>query len=188
MDDPKIIDLFFARDELALDETKRKYGQRLFRSAMNILHNTQDAEECMSDTLLKAWEVIPPNRPVMFGAFLAKIARNLSINKWKAKSAARRGGGEVDLMLSELEDCIPAAKDNTPETQYEAQQTTQAINAFLASIEQTARVAFVLRYFHGESIRHICERFNMSESKVKSLLFRVRKKLAAHLEKEGIQL
>ena len=188
MDDPNIIDLFFARDERALDETKRKYGNRLFRSAMNILRNIQDAEECVSDTLLKAWDVIPPNRPAMLGAFLAKIARNLSINKWKAKSAARRGGGEMDLMLNELEDCIPSAKKNTPEEKYEAQLVNKAINEFLASVEQTARVAFVLRYFHGESIRSICERFNMSESKVKSILFRVRKKLAAHLEKEEIAL
>ena len=188
MDDPKIIDLFFARDEAALDETRKKYGQRLFRSAMNILRNVQDAEECVSDTLFKAWQVIPPNRPTMFGAFLAKIARNLSINKWKARGAARRGGGEVDLMLGELEDCIPSAKGHTPEEKYEAGLVTEAINNCLAAMEQSARMAFVLRYFHGESIRSICERFNMSESKVKSILFRARKKLAAHLEKEDIAL
>ena len=182
MDDPKILDLFFQRDETALDESRKKYGQRLFRSAMNILHNIQDAEECVNDTLLKAWEVIPPNRPTMFGAFLSKVARNLSINKWKSKSAARRGGGEVDLMLSELEECIPSAKSRTPEEVYEAGLVTEAINECLASMEQSARVVFVLRYFHGESIRNICERFSMSESKVKSMLFRTRKKLGAHLE------
>ena len=188
MDDPRILDLFFERDENALVEVRQKYGQRLFRSAMNILHNMQDAEECVNDTLLKAWNAIPPNRPEMLGAFMAKIARNLSINKWKAKSAARRGGGEMDLMLGELEDCIPMAKSHTPEEEYEAGLVTDAINACLASMDQTARVAFVLRYFHGESIRSICERFNMGESKVKSLLFRARKKLAAHLEKEEIAL
>ena len=188
MDDNEILDLFFARQEDALDKTKRKYGQRLLRTAMNILHNLQDAEECVSDTLLKAWQVIPPSRPTMFGAFLAKISRNLAINKWKAKSATRRGGGETVLMLSELEDCIPSPTASTPETAHEANQVTAAINDCLNAMDQDTRVAFVLRYFHGESISSICARFNIGESKAKSLLFRARKKLKTHLEKEGILL
>ena len=187
LEDDKILDLFFERQEKALLETERKYGRRLFYTAMNILNSSTDAEECVNDTLLKAWESIPPHRPVMFGAFLAKITRNLSINKWKAKNAARRGGGEVDLLLSELEDCIPTT-NSTPEKEYESQLVTKAINNCLNSMEQTARAAFVLRYFHGESIISVCKRFDMSESKVKSLLFRARKKLKAHLEKEGVAL
>ncbi|MCL1787589.1 MAG: RNA polymerase sigma factor [Defluviitaleaceae bacterium] len=186
MDDNDILDLFFAREEDALEKTKLKYGQRMLRTAMNILHDLQDAEECVNDTLLKAWQAIPPNRPAMFGAFLAKISRNLAINKWKAKSAARRGGGEMPLMLGELEECIPSTNIGTPESTYEANQTTAAINDCLSAMDQQARVAFVLRYFHGESIASICTRFNMSESKAKSLLFRARKKLKAHLEKEGV--
>ena len=188
LEDKEILDLFFERREEALDETKRKYGQRLFRSAVNILQNNQDAEECVNDTLLRAWGAIPPSRPVMFGAFLAKITRNLSINKWKAETAVRRGGGEVELLLSELEDCMPATKIGIPEAAYESQLVTEAINTCLGSMDQTVRVAFVLRYFHGESICGICERFHMSESKVKSLLFRARKKLGAHLQKEGVVL
>lgn len=186
MEDNAIVDLFFAREEEAIDSTKLKYGQRLLRSAMNILHSAQDAEECVNDALLKAWNAIPPSRPTALGAFVAKIARNLAINKWKAKEAARRGGGETTVMLGELEDCLPSPKENRPETQYEANQTTQAINECLATMDQTARVAFVLRYFHGESIASICTRFNISESKAKSLLFRARKKLKSHLEKEGV--
>ena len=188
MDDNEILDLFFARQEDALDKTRQKYGRRLFFSAMNILHNNQDAEECVNDTLFRAWESIPPSRPTMFGAFLAKIARNLSLNKWKSQNAARRGGGEVELLLSELEDCIPSRQSGSPEEVYESQLVTEAINNCLHSMDQTARIAFVLRYFHGESIRSICLRFNMNESTVKSLLFRTRKKLGAHLEKEGIVL
>ncbi|MCL2874081.1 MAG: RNA polymerase sigma factor [Defluviitaleaceae bacterium] len=187
MEDDKILDLFFERQENALKETELKYGRKLFRLAMNVLNNKPDAEECVNDTLLKAWEAIPPNRPDAFGAFLAKIVRNLSINKWKAKGAVRRGGGEADLLLSELEDCLPSTKD-TPEEVYESRFVTKAIDGCLNSMDQTARVVFVLRYFHGESILGICERFNMSESKVKSLLFRARKKLKAHLEKEGVTL
>ena len=186
LDDNAILDLFFARQEEAIRETQRKYGQRMFRTSMNILRNDQDAEECVSDTLHKAWEAIPPSRPTMFGAFLVKITRNLSINKWKAQSAARRGGGEVELLLGELEDCIPAGRAGMPEEVYESQLVTDAINHCLGAMDQTARVAFVLRYFHGASIRDICERFNMSESSVKSLLFRTRKKLRGHLEKEGV--
>jgi len=188
LEDHEILDLFFERREEALRETQTKYGQRLFRTAVNILRNSQDAEECVSDTLHRAWEAIPPSRPLMLGAFLAKIARNLSINKWKAGTAACRGGGEVALLLSELEDCVPAARSGIPEEVYESQLVTLAINSCLGSMEQTVRVAFVLRYFHGESIGDICERFAMSESKVKSLLFRARKKLGEHLQKEGVVL
>jgi len=186
MDDHMILDLFFARQESAIAETRRKYGQRLHRAAMNILHSPEDAEECVSDTLFKAWETIPPSRPVYFGAYLAKITRNFSINRWEAKGAAKRGGGEVDLLLDELEACIAAP--GSPEEAYEAAQVTEAINAFLGTVNQTARVAFVLRYFHGESIFAISQRFRASESKVKSILFRTRKKLGVYLEKEGIQL
>jgi len=181
-----ILDMFFGREESAIDEARRKYGKRLFRTCKNILHSNEDAEECVNDTLLKAWDAIPPSRPEMLGAYLAKIARNLSINKWEAKSAAKRGGGETNLVLSELEECISAP--DGPEQEYEANMVTEAINAFLHSIDKTARVAFVLRYFHGESIRTISERFQMSESKIKSILFRTRKKLRTHLEKEGIAI
>ena len=179
-----IIDMFFDRQESAIDETKRKYGHRLFRTSMNILYSNEDAEEIVNDTLLKAWEVIPPNRPEKFGAFLAKIARNLSINKWEARSAAKRGGGETNLLLSELEECIPSS--GGPEKEYESNLVTEAINSFLCTLDKTARVTFVLRYFHGESIRTICDRFQMNESKIKSILFRTRKKLRLYLEKEGI--
>jgi len=186
VEDSAILDMFFGRQESAIDETRNKYGKRLFRTSKNILHSNEDAEECVNDALMKAWEAIPPNRPAMLGAFLAKIVRNLSINKWEAKSAAKRGGGETNLVLSELEECIPA--QGGPEQEHEAALVTEAINTFLNDIDKTARVAFVLRYFHGESIRAISERFKMSESKIKSILFRTRKKLKVHLEKEGIAI
>jgi len=184
--DIEIIELYFQRDEGALEATKRKYNQQMFHTSMNILRNMQDAEECVNDTLLKAWESIPPTRPQFLGAFLIKITRNLSINKWKAKRAVRRGGDTVNLLLDELEECIPGSQIGLPEEEYEASLVTEAINEWLGSMNQMARVVFVMRYFHGESIRNICERCNMTESKVKSMLFRSRKKLKAHLEKEGI--
>ena len=184
MEDCIILDMYFERQEAAIDETRRKYGKRMMLTSKNILHNNEDAEECVSDALLKAWQAIPPSRPEMFGAFMVKTTRNLSINKWEAKSAAKRGGGEVDLLLSELEDCLPT--QSGPEEAHEANHITNTINTFLDGIPKTARVAFVLRYFHGESIIAISERFEMSESKIKSTLFRTRNKLRIYLEKEGI--
>ena len=188
MDDHQIVDLFFNRREAAIGEASNKYGGRMLLTAMNILQSRQDAEECLNDALLKAWESIPPVRPMILGAFLVKISRNLAINKYRSKSAAKRGGGETSIMLSELEDCIRAGNGTEPEKAYEAAQLTAAINTFLASMNQTARVAFVLRYFYGESIAGICERFEMSESKIKSLLFRTRKKLAEYLKKQDINV
>jgi RNA polymerase sigma-70 factor (ECF subfamily) len=183
LDDGAIVDLFVSRDETAIAEAKHKYGKRLFITAMNILHSGEDAEECVSDALLKAWESIPPNRPQFLGAYLSKITRNRSLNVWEAKNAAKRGGGVVTL-LGELEEAVPSC--NTTEKAYDAALTTEAINSFLAKTDKTVRVLFVLRYFYGESINGISARLNMHESKIKSTLFRLRKKLRAHLEEEGI--
>jgi RNA polymerase sigma-70 factor (ECF subfamily) len=179
--------MYEKRQESAVDETRRKYGTRLFRTSMNILRNKEDAEECVSDTLLKAWNTIPPNLPEMLGAYLAKIARNLSLNRLEARGAAKRGGGEASLIFAELEDCI-TSPSGQPEKECESQIVTEAINTFLSGASKAARVAFVLRYFHGESIAAIGNRFNMSESKIKSILFRTRKKLKLHLEKEGVTI
>ncbi|MCL2426886.1 MAG: RNA polymerase sigma factor [Oscillospiraceae bacterium] len=184
MEDQIILDMYFAREESAIIETKQKYGQRLLNTSMNILNSYEDAEECVNDTLLKAWDAIPPTRPTSFGAYLAKISRNLSINKWESGNTIKRGGGTIPLLLSELEDCIPAS--GGLEEEWEMSFLTETINEFLSTVNQTARVAFTLRYFHGESIQSISKQFKISESKTKSILFRVRKKLKIHLEKEGI--
>lgn len=186
MDDGTILDLFFERDEAAIEEAKRKYGKRLFMTARNILRSNEDAEECVNDALLKAWGSIPPNRPQMLGAYLSKITRNRSLNRWEERNAAKRGGGEVTLLLGELEESVPSA-DSIEKTQNSA-ETTAAINTYLAKADKTARIMFVLRYFHGESIVGISTRLKMNENKIKSTLFRLRKKLRAHLEKEGITL
>ena len=188
MEDNKILDLFFSRSELALEAARLKFGKRLFITAKNILHSNEDAEECVNDTLMKAWEFIPPNRPELPGAYLAKIVRNIAINKYNARNAAKRGGGAVTTLIGELAECVPSLDSTQPERVFERGQTSTAINAFLEKADKPARVAFVLRYFHGESILDIANRFEVSESKVKSILFRLRKKLRAHLEKEGIQV
>ena len=186
MDDNAILKLFLLRDEEALLETRLKYGARLYRVAMNILHSHEDAEECVNDALLKAWDAVATVMPQQLGAYLAKIVRNLALHRWEAKAAAKRGGGTVHLLLDELEDCIPTTSG--PEEAYEAGLLTEAINSCLSAMKTAMRTAFVLRYFHGESIAGVAGRMEMSESKTKSMLHRARKKLAEHLEKEGINI
>ena len=178
--------MFFKRQQEALQQVELKYGRSLYHTAFNILRNDQDAFECVNDTLYKAWEAIPPERPEILSAYLSKITRNTALNNWKAKRTIRRGGGEVDLLLSELGECVSDGR--TPDDAYEAGLVTTAINDCLAKMDKTMRIAFVLRYFHGKSISEICQHFDMSMSKIKSMLFRARKKLRIHLEKEGIIL
>ena len=185
IDDEKILNLFWQRSEAALDKTMEKYGRNLYRVARNILHSNQDAEECVNDTLLSAWEAIPPKRPEFFGAYLAKIARNFSLKRWRAAGAAKRGSGQVALMLSELDDIF------TPETADERlnyTQTVSAINDCLHTLGDTAQAAFVRRYFAGDSIQEISRLLGVSESKIKSMLFRARNKLKIHLKQEGINI
>ena len=186
VEDNAILDLFFTRNESGIEEAKLKYGKRLFMTAKNILHSNEDAEECVNDTLLKAWENIPPNRPQLLGAYLNKIVRNRALNIWEARNAAKRGGGEVTLLLGELEESVPSR--DTTEKAYDEAMATQAINIFLAKANKQARTLFVLRYFHGESITSLSVRLKMHESKIKSTLFRLRKKLRTHLMEEGIAL
>ena len=189
MDDNQILEYFFERDEAAISETRNKYGGRLFKTAWNILRNAQDAEECVSDALYKTWGAIPPAVPSHLGAYVAKVTRNAALHKYEAARASKRGGGEVNLLISELEtelaDCTAAGMFR-PEETFAAKEITTAINAWLSTLDKVTKAVFVLRYFHGESIKDINERFKLSESKVKSMLFRARKKLGTHLQKEGV--
>jgi len=186
LDDNMILDLYWARSESAISETAQKYGGYCTKIAMNILQNSEDTEECVNDTYLKTWNAIPPQRPTIFSSFLGKIIRNLSLNKYKEQRAKKRGGYEVVLLLDELEDCVPSG--NRVEYEYEAGVIAQTIDRFLHSIDAESRIVFVRRYWYVDSIRSIAARFQMSESKVKSMLFRTRSKLRIYLEKEGIAI
>ena len=182
--DQQILDLFWNRQEEALDVTMQKYGRILFKVSHNILHDGQDAEECVNDTLMQAWKAIPPKRPEFLGAYLAKIARNFSLQRWRAAGAAKRGSGQANLILDELGETIP--HPDSAEQSYEYSQTLRSINAYLGKMEADARVVFVRRYFFGDSVQDICTRFGASQSKIKSMLFRARQKLRIHLEQEGV--
>lgn len=182
MNDANIIALYFQRDEGAIRETERAYGGKLYSVAQRIVECREDAEECVNDTYLKAWNAIPPQKPNYFYAFLAKICRHLAFGKLDWKQAAKRNG-EVIALTEELEACIP---DKTREGQQERKEVVRALNDFLDGLNRESRLLFLRRYWYGDSIREIAVRYGMSESKVKTQLFRTREKLRAYLQKEEI--
>ncbi len=186
MEDERIIEMFFARDENAIAELTRKYGSPLRSISMNILHSAQDAEECLNDACLKIWNCIPPDRPERLLAFIAKIMRNLSINKWKQQRTARRGGGEVPLVLSELEECIPGGC--TVDQELDRAELSAALSRFLTGLPEIKRTVFLRRYWYLVPVKDIAEQLGMSESRAKSMLARTRNALRKFLEKEGIAI
>lgn len=183
MDDNTIVDLYWNRSESAISETAAKYGSFCYSIAYNILTNKEDADESVSDTYLAAWNSIPPRRPSLLSAFLGKITRHISIDRWRSRSAYKRGGGEMDLALEELDYCIPGGE--TPEQRYERKELSLALNRFLESLPETERSIFLCRYWYLDPIDRIAENFGFSHSKVTSLLHRLRGRLRTHLEKEG---
>lgn len=184
MNDIDIIELYFARSEKAISETDKKYGAYCNTIAENILFNKQDSEECVSDTYLKAWNSIPPNKPQKLRTYLGRITRNLAINRYKLYSAEKRGGGATDIILSELEGCIPSSL--SVEDSLDEKLLVKALENFLKHQNDTKRNVFLRRYWYCEPISRIAEDFSMSESKVTSLLYRIRQKLKEYLEEEGI--
>lgn len=186
MEDAAIIDLYWARDEAALRESHLKYGSFCGAIAKNILSSREDAEECVNDTWLRAWNAIPPARPSPLRAFLGRITRNLSLDRFRASRAQRRGGGEIAILLDELGQCIPS--DSSVEGVFDAKQTAAAITRFLDAQPELQRQVFLRRYWFGDSIHAIAERFALNEGTVKSGLFRTREKLRLALEQEGVAL
>ena len=187
MNDKEIMFLFEQRSEEAIKETEKKYGAYCSRIAYSILRNEEDVKECLNDTYLQAWNSIPPKKPENLATYLGKITRNLSINKARNQKRKKRGNGQVELALEELEGCIPSVKNNA-EQRLEHQEIKKTINRFLTEQPERERIVFVLRYWYLFSIKEIAGQQGMSESKVMSLLFRQRKRLKKVLEKEGIML
>lgn len=182
MDDQAIVELYWSRSESALSETAAKYGAYCYSIAYNILTNREDAEESVSDTYLAAWSTIPPKRPVILATFLGKLIRRISIDRWRKRTADKRGGGETDLVLEELENCL-AGSQNVENT-YIRKELAAVINRFLDSLTQTERNVFLCRYWYLDSVADIAASFGFSQSKVASMLHRMRKKLRTHLERE----
>ena len=186
MKDNEIIELYWNRDEAAIAATADIYGNYCYSIAYNILSNNEDAEECVNDTWLNAWKSIPPQRPNCLSTYLGKITRNLSLNRYKLLTAQKRGKGQVELALSELEGCVPAQGNMEQIT--DEMVLVNAIEAFLRTQPRTERNIFVGRYWYLYPIGDLSVAYRMSESKVVSMLYRMRTKLKLHLEKEGISL
>lgn len=183
MEDNRIVELYWARRENAISETSAKYGKYCYAIAYNILTNAEDAAESVNDTYLDAWNTMPPHRPAVLSTFLGKITRRIAIDRWRERTAQKRGGGEISLALDELEDCI--CSGHNVEREAEEHELIGALNGFLSRLPAQERDIFICRYFFLSPISEICEKFNYSPSKTKSILFRIRKKLLSYLKKEG---
>ena len=183
MEDSRIIELFNSRDEAAITETERKYGAYCRCVALNLLGVHEDADECVNDALHAAWNAIPPERPSALRAWLGRITRNLSLDRWKAGRTQSRGAG-METLLGELDECIPDHRG--PEQAAEERVLAECVSAFLRGQTADNRYIFLRRYWYGEDIAAIAKRLDCGESRVKSALFRTRKALRAFLEKEGI--
>lgn len=182
MDDQSIIDLYWKRSEQAIAETAGKYGGLCYSIAYNVLTNNEDAEESVNDTYLAAWNRLPPHRPSVLSAFLGKLTRYLAIDKWRANRADRRGGGEIDLALDELE-TVAGSWDT--ETAYIYKEAVAAFNAFLDTLPETERNVLLRRYFLLDPVKDIAGSFGFSESKVKSMLLRTRESSGPALKRRN---
>lgn len=182
MEDYKIVDLYWERSERAISETKLKYERMLSGISYSLLGSSEDVEECVNDTYLSAWNQMPADRPIYLGAYLSKIIRALSINRFRSQHRKKRGGFEN--LCEELDECIP---DNCSiEEQYDNGRLTELIDRFLESLSEEKRVIFVRRYFYSDSVDQIAKRTHMSVSKVKTSLHRMRECLRDLLEKEAM--
>ena len=183
MDDSAIVDLYWQRSEQALSQTARKYGRYCYAIAYNILGDASDADESVNDTYLAAWNAMPDARPAVLSAFLGSITRRIAIDRWRAKSAAKRGGGQITMALDELSECVPAGEG--VEARLELGELSAAIDQFVKGLPTTEMGVFLCRYWYMRPIGDIARQFGFSQSKVKSMLARTRKKLLAYLKKEG---
>ena len=184
MEDQRIVDLYWNRDEDAILHTQRKYGGLCQTIANNILGNPQDAEECVNDAYLKVWNSIPPERPESLLSFLSRVVRNISLDKYRFNRAEKRSRG-ADIMFSELEECL---SDESLAALNEDEGIVDAINRFLKTLDQENRILFVRRYYYMDSNEMLAKTFGMNDNTIRQRLFRMRENLKKFLEKEGIGL
>ncbi len=183
MQDEKIVELYFQRDESAIAYTQEKYDGYLYKIAYNILTSAEDSKESVNDTYLAAWNSIPPHRPGILSTYLGKLTRRISIDIFRKRNRIKRQGSEYALSLTELSECI--SDKNTPESEYEIKMLGEAINAYLSTISAESRNIFIGRYYFLDSVKDVARYCGISESKVKTSLHRTRKGLGEYLKKEG---
>lgn len=183
MNDAAIVRLYWKRDPDAISESRKKYGGYCFTLAHNLLSDSRDAEECVSDTFLGAWNAMPPHAPNCLKQFLAKITRRIAFNCYNLRTAQKRGGGELPLVLEELEECIGGGTD--PQQVVEAKELEASIQKFVDALPQREHILFVRRYFFTESVGEIARKSGLTPDNTSVILSRIRKKLKVHLIQEG---
>lgn len=186
MEDSEIIGLYWRRSEQAVEATAEKYGGYCAAIAGRVLNDPEDSKECVNDTWLSAWNSIPPQKPERLSVYLGRLTRNLSLNRAKARAAEKRGGGQRELALAELEECVPDPRG--VEEAVEERELTAALNRFLRAQSEPRRNIFIRRYWYLVPVRELAGEYGMSENAMASLLFRMRGKLRRFLEQEGIQI
>lgn len=184
MKDSAIVDLYWQRSEQAISETDKKYGSYCHTIAYNICNNSEDAEECIGDTWFHAWNLMPDKRPSALSCFLGAITRNLAINRSRSGQCRKRGGGQTALALEELAECVPSPA--TVESTVELRELELAIDGFLSRLPERERRVFLCRYWFLAPTAEIARKLGYSQSKVKTMLFRVRNKLKQYLQEEGL--
>ena len=184
MEDSQIVELYWQRQSAAILETAAKYGAYCRTVAYNILSNTEDAEECVNDTYMSAWNAMPDKRPERLAPFLGKITRNHALSRMRGRARQKRGGGELALALEELDECIPSPAD--VEREVEHRELAAAVGAFIDGLPDPDRQVFVSRYWYLAPVDEIAEKFGFSRNKTASMLFRCRNKLQKFLQQEGL--
>lgn len=182
MDDNKIIELYWQRDESAIAETTKKYGRFCYSIAANILSNSADAQECVNDVYLSAWNSIPPQRPDNFRAWLGKVVRNTALNIWN-KNHAQKRYSDMEQFLAELDECVPST--GSTDDRLEENDLTEFLDGWLGSLARTDRILFVRRYWYGDSVKSLAGKCGMSANKTAKRLYIIRQSLKTALEKEG---
>lgn len=182
MEDAKIVELYWSRSEDAIKESRDKYGAYCYAIAYNVLYSDPDAEECVNDTYMNAWENIPPKKPILLGAFLGKITRNIALNRYVHDRAQKRSGG-TEVLFEEVEGILTDGEDIT-----DTVALRDAINSFLGELRKKDRVVFVQRYWYMCPVSDISREFGISESAVKVILHRTRNKFRDYLNERGINI
>ena len=186
MQDERIVDLYWQRNEAAIRETEQKYGRYLTKIAYNILADLEDSRESVNDTYLDAWNSMPPRKPQILSTYLGKITRRVSIDIFRRRHREKRKASEYAVSLSELEDCI--SQGNVTEAEVDVRLLAKAINDFLRTLPEEARNTFIGRYYFLDPLKEVAAYCGMSESKAKSMLYRTRCGLKSYLEKEGFEI
>ena len=186
MEDSKIVQLYWERDERAISATAEKYGNYCRSIAHNILNNSEDARECVNDTYMRAWQAIPPHRPERLSTFLGKITRNLSLSRYQHDTRAKRGGGEAAAVFDEIAELV--SDTDSVEQAVDYQELVDAINAFLDGLSSSRRDVFVRRYWYFDSIPQIAARFASTENRISVTLSRLRLALRKYLLERGFDL